>query len=60
MAGCTQVTSGYLDEEGYLFLAGRRSDMIKTGAHRVHPKDVEEVIAELAERRRSGRGRRGR
>lgn len=38
---------GYLDAEGYLFLSGRRSDMIKTGAHRVHPKDVEEAIAEL-------------
>ncbi|TYT23601.1 long-chain fatty acid--CoA ligase [Luteimonas viscosa] len=38
---------GHLDPEGYLWLAGRRSDMIKTGAHRVHPQDVEEVIAEL-------------
>lgn len=40
---------GWFDGDGYLFLSGRRSDMIKTGAHRVHPKDVEEVIAELAE-----------
>lgn len=38
---------GHLDEDGYLFLAGRRSDMIKTGAHRVHPQEVEEVILEL-------------
>jgi len=38
---------GYLDAEGYLYLQGRRSDMIKTGAHRVHPTDVEEVIAEM-------------
>ncbi|HPG93212.1 MAG TPA: AMP-binding protein, partial [Dokdonella sp.] len=38
---------GHLDDEGFLYLSGRRSDMIKTGAHRVHPKDVEEVIAEL-------------
>jgi len=38
---------GYVDADGYLFLQGRRSDMIKTGAHRVHPTDVEEVIAEL-------------
>jgi long-chain acyl-CoA synthetase len=38
---------GRVDDEGYLFLAGRRSDMIKTGAHRVHPNDVEEAIAEL-------------
>ncbi len=38
---------GHVDADGYLFLQGRRSDMIKTGAHRVHPTDVEEVIAEL-------------
>ncbi|MFZ5638691.1 MAG: class I adenylate-forming enzyme family protein [Pseudomonadota bacterium] len=38
---------GRLDAEGYLWLAGRRSDMIKTGAHRVHPADIEEVIAEM-------------
>ncbi|RYD15873.1 MAG: AMP-dependent synthetase [Lysobacteraceae bacterium] len=40
---------GRLDADGFLFLSGRRSDMIKTGAHRVHPQDVEEVIAELPE-----------
>ena len=38
---------GHMDADGYLFLSGRRGDMIKAGAHRVHPKDVEEVIAEL-------------
>lgn len=38
---------GHLDAGGFLWLAGRRADMIKTGAHRVHPQDVEEVIAEL-------------
>ena len=38
---------GHRDAEGFLWLAGRRSDMIKTGAHRVHPQDVEEAIAEL-------------
>jgi long-chain acyl-CoA synthetase len=38
---------GRLDADGFLFLHGRRSDMIKTGAHRVHPTDVEEVIAEM-------------
>jgi long-chain acyl-CoA synthetase len=39
---------GRLDADGFLYLAGRRSDMIKTGAHRVHPGDIEEAIAELA------------
>lgn len=38
---------GHLDAEGVLWLAGRRSDMIKTGAHRVHPGDIEDVIAEI-------------
>lgn len=38
---------GHLDDEGFLFLSGRRSDMIKTGAHRVHPGDIEDAIAEL-------------
>lgn len=38
---------GFVDEDGFLFLSGRRSDMIKTGAHRVHPIELEEVIAEV-------------
>jgi acyl-CoA synthetase (AMP-forming)/AMP-acid ligase II len=38
---------GYIDEEGFLFLVGRRSDIIKTGAHRIHPLEIEEVIAGL-------------
>ncbi len=38
---------GRMDADGVLWLVGRRSDMIKTGAHRVHPIDVEEAIAEL-------------
>ena len=40
--------TGHLDEDGFLYLAGRRSDMIKTGAHRVYPGDIEEAISELA------------
>lgn len=38
---------GHLDADGFLYLAGRRSDMIKAGAHRIHPQDIEDVIAEL-------------
>ena len=38
---------GFLDPEGFLFIVGRRSDIIKVGAHRVHPQDVEDVLAEL-------------
>jgi long-chain acyl-CoA synthetase len=35
------------DEDGYIFIDGRSSDMIKSGANRISPKEIEEVIAEL-------------
>jgi acyl-CoA synthetase (AMP-forming)/AMP-acid ligase II len=38
---------GYLDEEGYLFIVGRTTDMIKVGAFRVSPQEIEEIIAGL-------------
>lgn len=38
---------GYLDEDGYLFLVGRATDMIKVGAFRVSPQEIEEVIVAL-------------
>ncbi|NTV50334.1 MAG: acyl--CoA ligase [Geobacteraceae bacterium] len=34
------------DEEGYLYIAGRQSDMIKSGAHRIAPKEIEDVLLE--------------
>jgi len=34
----------YLDEEGYLFIQGRQSEMIKSGAHRVSPLEIEEAV----------------
>jgi long-chain acyl-CoA synthetase len=36
-----------MDDEGYLYIVGRKSDMIKSGAHRISPKEIEEVILEL-------------
>jgi acyl-CoA synthetase (AMP-forming)/AMP-acid ligase II len=36
---------GHLDADGYLFIDGRTVDMIKVGAFRVSPQEVEEVIA---------------
>jgi long-chain acyl-CoA synthetase len=36
---------GYLDEDGYLFIVGRTTDMIKVGAFRVGPQEIEEIIA---------------
>jgi acyl-CoA synthetase (AMP-forming)/AMP-acid ligase II len=35
---------GYADAEGFLFLVGRRHDMIKAGAHRVAPGEIEDVL----------------
>ncbi|BCJ87973.1 class I adenylate-forming enzyme family protein [Effusibacillus dendaii] len=35
---------GYLDEDGYLFLVDRKSDMIITGGFNVYPREVEEVL----------------
>jgi len=37
---------GYADEEGYIFLVGRKQDMIKVGAHRVGAKEIEDVLHE--------------
>ena len=34
-----------MDEEGYLFIQGRQSEMIKSGAHRVSPLEIEEALA---------------
>ena len=39
---------GYRDADGYLFLQGRSSEIIKTGAHRVSPAEIEEALARLA------------
>ena len=35
-----------MDEEGYLFMVSRKSDMIKSGSHRIAPKEIEEIILE--------------
>jgi amino acid adenylation domain-containing protein len=37
---------GYVDDEGYLFLVGRKHDMIKVGANRVGAKEIEDVLHE--------------
>ena len=34
------------DDEGFLYMVGRKSEMIKSGAHRIAPKEIEEVLHE--------------
>lgn len=35
---------GYLDEEGYLYLVGRKDNLLKVGGHRVNPQEVEDAL----------------
>ena len=36
--------AGYVDDEGYLYLADRRSDMVITGGVNVYPREIEECV----------------
>lgn len=38
---------GYFDEDGYLYLIGRKNDMIISGGENIYPKEVENCISEL-------------
>jgi acyl-CoA synthetase (AMP-forming)/AMP-acid ligase II len=35
---------GYFDEEGYLFVVGRKKDMIKSGGISIYPLEIESVL----------------
>ena len=35
---------GYLDENGYLYISGRKSDMIISGGENIFPLEVENVL----------------
>jgi long-chain acyl-CoA synthetase len=37
----------YFDEEGFLYMISRKSDMIKCGSHRIAPKEIEELLLEI-------------
>jgi len=39
----------WMDEAGYLYIVGRKSQMIKSGGHRISPKEIEETILEIPE-----------
>lgn len=36
-----------IDDDGYIYIVGRRSDLIKTGGYRISPEEIEEVILEV-------------
>ncbi|MGD9973287.1 MAG: hypothetical protein AB7S77_09525 [Desulfatirhabdiaceae bacterium] len=37
-----------MDEEGYFYMVGRKSEMIKSGAHRIAPKEFVESFPKTA------------
>ncbi len=37
---------GLRDVEGFLYVVGRKREMIKSGAHRIAPKEIEEILLE--------------
>lgn len=42
----TMSDYGYMDEEGYLCIAGRAGDVIISGGHKINPSEVENVALE--------------
>ena len=40
---------GYLDEKGYLYIAGRRKNLIIRGGENIYPNEIEHSIKEAAE-----------
>ena len=40
---------GFLDDEGFLYIKGRSMEMIKTGANRVSPQEIEDVVSTIPE-----------
>ncbi len=40
---------GYKDDEGYLYLAGRKKELILRGGQNIYPREVEEVIVRMPE-----------
>jgi len=46
-AGLKTGDIGYLDADGYLYLLGRRNDMINVGGRKVAPDEIEELLCQL-------------
>ncbi len=37
---------GYIDEDGYIYVTGRKDNMLKVGGHRVNAQEVEDALME--------------
>ena len=37
---------GYMDEDGFFYLVGRKDSMLKSGGHRINPQEVEDALIE--------------
>jgi long-chain acyl-CoA synthetase len=37
----------HVDDEGFIYVDGRRDDQIKSGAYRINPQEIEEILLEL-------------
>ncbi len=35
---------GYMDQDGYFFVVGRRDNQLKVGGHRVNPQEIEDAL----------------
>ena len=35
---------GHKDEEGFIYLSGRRDDLVKVGGHRINPREIEDIL----------------
>jgi acyl-coenzyme A synthetase/AMP-(fatty) acid ligase len=45
----TTTDTGYLDGDGYLYLSGRRDDVIVSGGFKIAPYEIEEVVTQMPE-----------
>lgn len=36
-----------IDEDGFIYIVGRKTEMIKSGAHRISPKEIEDVLLDF-------------